>query len=162
MADGWLGWAQEGLAVSHSQAAGAVSLLPFPRCRLAGASRGPTSQEGGRLLSCLPPEAVLVAQRPSPGARGAPLHQPVCGAWGLWLQAPAGCLGSDPASAMASVSTPGGTLWDPRLWPHLELLWGRGVPTGAAACHQAGWATVWPVWSPRGLLGNSEGQSHVL
>lgn len=159
---GWGGHRRGWLCLIPSQTAGVVSLLPFPCCRLAGASKGPTSQEGGRLLSCLPPEVVPVAQRPSPGARGAPLHQPACGAWGLWLQAPGGCLGSDPASAMASVSTPGRTLWDPRPWPHLEPLWGRGVPTGAAACHQAGWATVWPVWSPRGLSGNSEGQSHVL
>lgn len=117
-----------------SQTDGAVSLLPFPYCRLAGVSKGPTSQKGGRSLSCLPPEVVPVAQCPSPGARGTPLHQPRRGAWGLRLQAPGGHPGSASSSTMASVSNPGGTLWDPRPWPHLEPLWGRVSPGGVGHC----------------------------
>lgn len=103
-------------------------------CRLAGASKGPTSQEGGRSLRCLPPEVVPVAQPPSPGARGTRLHRLRHGAWGLRLQAPGGRLGSAPSSATASISTPGGTLWEPQPWPHLEPPWGRVPPGGVGHC----------------------------
>lgn len=87
------------MSLIPSQMAGVVSLLPFPRCRLAGASKGPTSQEGGRLLSCLPPEVVpwpsalllvpgglpFISRHVVPGACGSRLLE---GVWDLTQPVP--------------------------------------------------------------------------